>query len=224
MKVRGDMHFIRKHILRVLTMHKWARFKDMKPSNVDSNLYNYHLKELTRDDFVERVETKGYRLTPMGLRYVDHVSLESFEPRWQPKLLTKILVTNEEGQILVWPKYKQPFINTWSLPSGKIHYDDETLESAARREISYFTNEITYEIVERGVIEIAVYIEGEMVTHAIEHVFSMKLASTNMNHTKAAWKSLQELEHLKCSPGTKEILKLLHDNEAFIHTSIRIDW
>lgn len=218
------MHFIRKHILRVLTMHKWTRFRDMKPSNVDSNLYNYHLKELIRDDLVERVETKGYRLTPMGLRYVDHVSLESFEPRWQPKLLTKILVTNEEGQILVWPKYKQPFINTWSLPSGKMHYDDETLELAARREISYFTNEITYEIVERGVIEVTVYIEGEMVTHAIEHLFSMKLASINMNHAKAEWKSLQELERLKCSPGTKEILQLLHDNEAFAHASMRIDW
>lgn len=224
MSIVGEMHFIRKHILQTLSLNKWARFRDMKPKNVDSNIYSYHLKELMKDDFVERVEGKGYRLTPMGLRYVDHVSLESFEPRWQPKLLTKIAVTNEKGDLLMWPKYKQPFIDTWSLPSGKMHYDDDSLLAAAKREVSYFTENTGYSLQERGVVEISVVIEDEVVTHALEHIFSMTLHTEAMTHAKAVWMNNEAIASVRCSPGTREVITMLQHDDDYIHQSITVDW
>lgn len=48
-------HHIQKHIMSVLTKNKFARFSDMKPRDVDSNLYAYHLKLLLRKRFVEKL-------------------------------------------------------------------------------------------------------------------------------------------------------------------------
>ncbi len=224
MKVIGNMHHIRKYILRVLTMNKWVRFRDMRPKNVDSNLYNYHLKELIKGGYVERHAVKGYRLSPMGLRYVDHVSLESFEPRWQPKILTKIYVTNERGELLMWPKYKQPFIHTWSLPSGKMHYDDPTSLSAAKREISYFTDSPRVDIEPRGIAEVITYIDDKMVTHGIEYLFSMTLEASKLRHESARWIDHSELVTMKCSPGTNGLIQELKENNNFFCKTYRIDW
>ena len=141
MRVVPQLHHIRKHILRTLTYTKWARFRDMRPERVDSNLYSYHLKRLIKDGYVEHDNVNGYRLSPLGLRFVDHVSLENFEQRWQPKILTMVVVVNDQNEVLMWPKYKQPFIGKWSLPSGKMHYEDASAEAAVMREISYFSSQ-----------------------------------------------------------------------------------
>lgn len=216
------MHFIRKHILRTLTLKKWARFRDMKPGSVDSNLYNYHLKELIKDGYVERREQKGYRLSPAGLRYVDHVSLESFEPRWQPKLLTKLYIQNEEGAVLMWPKMKQPFIGTWSLPSGKIHYDDVTTERAAQRELSYITDK-QLDLRLLGVAEIAVHINNNLTTHGIEYVYGLTMKAADMQHEYGQWVQLSELPGLRCAPGSSAVLELVASGEFFC-SSLRVDW
>lgn len=218
------MHFVRKHILRILTQSKWCRFRDMRPDRVDSNLYNYHLKQLIKEGYVEHVNDKGYRLSPLGLRYCDHVSLDNFEPRWQPKVLTKVLVQNKQGRVLMWPKYKQPFIGSWSLPSGKMHYEDRTVELAMRREITYFTASTTYDLTPRGVIEVSTYIHDALVTHVIEHVFSMMIDAEDVDHPKAEWRSQANISQSRCSPGTLELMELLNNHKKYFFHSVRVDW
>ena len=47
-------HHIQKHILSVLMHTKFARFRDMRPPKVDTNLYSYHLKLLIKSGFVQK--------------------------------------------------------------------------------------------------------------------------------------------------------------------------
>ncbi len=216
------MHYIQKHILKVLSFHKWARFRDMKPRNTDSNLYNYHLKVLIREKMVEKVEGKGYRLSPSGLRFVDHVSSEKFVPRPQPKILTKTVSINEQGEILLWPKYRQPFIDRWSLPSGKMHYDDDNVEAAMRREITYLTPERPSDVRHRGVVEYKIFINRELITHTIAHLFSANIAYNGEGRSR--YVPLKELEELKLSPGTKECIQDVLAHEDFFFASYDIDY
>ncbi len=217
------MHFVRKHILRVLCMQKWARFRDMRPSNVDSNLYNYHLKQLVKDGYVEQNKEKGYRLSPLGLRFVDHVSIESFEPRWQPKVIT-MFVASSEGKYLVFNKYKQPFINKWTFLNGKVHYEDDSLIAAAKREISYVSDILPKDLRKAGVIEYIANINNDTVSHSIAHVFTGTLKAQDINSERANWLAPEELEGTKSAPATIEIIHAFERGDSQFDEFVKIDW
>ena len=223
MKLTLDMHFIRKHILRVVTYAEWVRFRDMRPKNVDSNLYSYHLKCLIKEGYIEHDTQKGYRLSPAGMRFVDHISLESFEPRWQPKLLTMLVVVRD-GHICLWPKYKQPFIGSWSLPSGKVHFEDVSVERAAVREIGYLTDTQPRAIRHCGVVEFSAGIQDTTVSHTVSHVFLVDILPEDITHPKVEWITLDQLSKLTLSPGTHEIIQAAQSKKEFFYLPLTIDW
>lgn len=228
MKLTPDLHFIRKHILRVLIYTDWAKFSQMRPEKIDSNLYNYHLKQLVKEGFVEHDSDHGYKLSPIGMRFVDHVSIKTFEPRWQPKLLTMLVVLNN-NHIWLWPKYRQPFIGSWSLPSGKVHYDDESLEQAALREASYLSSKPPRSIRHCGVIEFSADINSQVVSHTISHVFVVDIDPGDVTHPRTKLIDIDALDDIQLSPGTREIITEVMSaasdkDKGFFYKSITIDW
>ena len=48
-------HHIQRRILSVLCYRKMARFRDLRPPRVDTNLFSYHLKVLIRHQLVQKV-------------------------------------------------------------------------------------------------------------------------------------------------------------------------
>ncbi len=128
------MHYIQKYILDKLILASYLRNRDMRPPRVESNLYQYHLKRLIDSGYIERV-TEGYTLSTRGLQYADKHSSDLKDQRPQPKLVTILLLENENGETLLIPRKKQPFIGMYNLPSGKIH-EGETLLGAGRRELA----------------------------------------------------------------------------------------
>jgi len=126
-------HHIGRSIVAHLQTHKYARFSDMRPKSVDTNLFTYHLKLLAKSGFIEKTD-QGYTLGPKGLIYVDRVSTENMKLRTQPKIITMLLIQNSEGRVLLQKRTKQPYIESWTLPYGKLHIEDESVLSAASRE------------------------------------------------------------------------------------------
>lgn len=126
-------HHIERSIIAHLMTHEYARFSDMRPSKVDTNLFTYHLKLLVKNDYITKTD-EGYTLSGKGLVYVDRVSTEKMKLRTQPKIITMLLVQDGYGKVLLQCRSKQPYINTWTLPYGKIHIDDASVLAAAARE------------------------------------------------------------------------------------------
>lgn len=126
-------HNIQKHILSILLRQKVARFRDLRPPRVDTNLYSYHLKQLLTQGYVEKVQS-GYTLSPLGLSYVDRVNADKFFVRHQPKIITMLLIQDGYGNVLLQHRTKQPYIDTWTLPYGKVHIDDTSVMAGAVRE------------------------------------------------------------------------------------------
>lgn len=126
-------HHIERSILAYLMTHEYARFRDLRPDKVETNLFSYHLKLLSKADYVTKV-AQGYTLSRRGLVYVDRVSVEKMRVRTQPKIITMLLVQDGYGKVLIQRRTKQPYINTWTLPYGKLHIDDFSVTEAARRE------------------------------------------------------------------------------------------
>src|SRR5688572_7786340 len=128
-------HHIQKHIMGVLMTSKVARFRDMRPPKVDTNLYSYHLKFLQKQDYVTKTDD-GYSLSKKGIIYIDRVTTANLDVRIQPKITTMFVIQNSEGDVLLYKRYRQPFSGRWSLPNGKLHLTDRSVSAAAQRELS----------------------------------------------------------------------------------------
>ena len=140
-------HHIERSIVAYLMTHEYARFTEMRPSNIDTNLFTYHLKILVKQGYIHKAEN-GYTLTSKGLIYVDRVSVDKMRLRSQPKIITMLLIQDGYGKILLQKRGKQPYINTWTLPYGKLHIDDESVVAAAVREatekLSFTPNKVRH--------------------------------------------------------------------------------
>lgn len=217
------MHYIQKHILKTLMYTKYARFRDMRPSKVDSNVYSYHLRALLKEDLVEKLEA-GYRLSPKGLFYVDKVSMENLEPRIQPKIITMIIVQNEKDEILLFPKVKQPFINAWMLPFGKVHLDDETLLQAASREMQEKVGLTSEKLSHVGDCYIRASINQKLVWYVLAHVFVTKIKSIDVKDHNLKWLDKKQRSDLRLTPATEEVIdKALGANNFFFET-FDVEW
>ena len=125
------MHWIRTYILEQLLTTQKLRNRDLRPNKVESNLFQYHLNQLVADKYVEK-GAGGYTLATKGLAWADKYSGALKKERQQPKMVTIIGLQNDKGQYLLLRKPRQPFVNTFHLPSGKLHMGESVVESAER--------------------------------------------------------------------------------------------
>lgn len=125
------MHYIKQFILDKLIFAEYLRNRDMRPPNVESNLYQYHLKELQKEGYVKKTE-QGYTLSKKGLKYASQHSTVLKKLRPQPTVLTIVFVENAQGQVLIRTKQRQPFIGTQTLLMGKMHLNETVIEQARR--------------------------------------------------------------------------------------------
>jgi ADP-ribose pyrophosphatase YjhB (NUDIX family) len=219
------MHYIQKHILKTLMYTKYARFRDMRPPKVDSNAYSYHLRMLQKEGLVEKTE-EGYKLAPAGLFYVDRVSMTNLEPRLQPKVITMIVVKNHIGDVLLYSKLRQPFIGSWVLPFGKVHLDDENIDTAATRELSEKAGIDLKKVSHRGDCYIYAKVNGQIVSSVMAHIFSAALDTGEVDTEKHAvrWVSETERGQLQLGPAVEEIVAETETDQGFFFKTFDVNW
>ncbi|HEU5121714.1 MAG TPA: NUDIX hydrolase, partial [Candidatus Saccharimonadales bacterium] len=175
-------HHIQKHIVTVLMYKKEARFSELRPAKIDTNLFTYHLKVLLKEGVIIKYD-KTYTLSSTGLAYVDRVSTETTSIRRQPKIITMLLVQNSEGQLLLQQRTKQPYIDAWTLPYGKLHIEDHSIREAAEREVYEKLNLARQNLRHAGDCYIRVVTQGEILSTTLAHVFRFETDETMPQNT-----------------------------------------
>jgi len=206
-------HHIQKHIIDVLMYQESARFRDLRPVNTDTNLFSYHLTALLKQGVVEKND-QGYTLSPKGLSYVDRVSTETKTIRSQPKIITMLVIQNEEGDILLQRRRKQPYINTWTLPYGKLHIEDTTTLQAAQREAFEKLGLENPELEAAGDCYIRVRVNKEILSTTLAHIFRF-YTNTITERDDLMWARPHKLAELKLSPAVEEIMTRTFFKDAF---------
>ncbi|MDO4780991.1 MAG: NUDIX hydrolase [Candidatus Saccharibacteria bacterium] len=197
-------HYIQKYILNVLTYRQYARFRDMRPPKFDTNLYSYHLRVLQKRGMIQKTDD-GYALDKAGLLYVDRVSAKSLNIRNQPKIITMIVVQNTRGYVLLQKRTKQPYINTWTLPYGKLHIDDVSAQVAAQREAYGKLGVEGLVMGHAGDCYIRVRQAGELLTTTLAHVFCAEtddIVSTD----EIVWVRPQDIVDYHLAPAVEQVV------------------
>jgi ADP-ribose pyrophosphatase YjhB (NUDIX family) len=215
-------HHIQKHIIDVLMFQEVARFRDLRPPKVDTNLFSYHLKLLIKNDIVKKTTT-GYTLSTNGLAYVDRVSVVSKTVRTQPKIITMLVVQNSEGDVLLWRRKRQPYINAWTLPYGKLHTEDESIEAAVKRELSEKLMLTDQAVRHVGDCYIHVNTEGQLLSTTLAHVFRFERDDVAI-HENLIWVKPHRLLEYKLAPVVEQIIARSFFNDPHFFEEFYEDW
>ncbi len=215
-------HHIQKHIIDVLMYQKAARFRDLRPPRIDTNLFTYHLTSLVKSGFVLKIEG-GYTLSPAGLSYVDRVSSEDRAIRTQPKIITMLVIQNSEGDILLQRRTKQPFIDTWTLPYGKLHIDDESVHAAAQREVLEKLGIENQEVEHAGDCYIRVRVAGELLSTTLAHIFRFYKDDIQTNDD-LIWARPHKVSQLSLAPAVEDVMSRTFFKDSFYFEEYDVDW
>jgi ADP-ribose pyrophosphatase YjhB (NUDIX family) len=215
-------HHIQKYIIDVLMYKEFARFSELRPPRTDTNLFAYHLKLLQKAHIIDKTEN-GYTLTGDGLSYVDRVSTEKKIIRTQPKIITMLLVQNSNGDLLLQKRDKQPYINSWTLPYGKLHIEDATLEAAARREASDKLGFTPDNIRHAGDCYIRVTSNGELLSTTLAHVFRFEHDDI-VARDDLQWVRPHKLNQYKLAPAVEAIVARSFFNDQFFFEEFDTVW
>ena len=201
---RALQHHIQKYIIGILIHKKYARFSELRPPKIDTNLFSYHLKVLLKEKWIDKTED-GYTLSKNGLVYVDRVSLEKLNIRSQAKIITMLLIQNSEGDVLVQQRTKQPYIDTWTLPYGKTHLEDVSIEMGARRESLEKLNYLPNTLRHAGDAYIRVHADGEVLSNTLVHIFRFETDDIVETET-IKWVQPLKLLRLNLAPAVEDIV------------------
>lgn len=197
-------HHIQRSIVGHLMCNEYARFRDLRPPRVDTNLFSYHLKLLLKSDYVVKTDN-GYTLGRRGLQYVDRVQQASMAVRTQPKIITMLLIQDGYGKVLLQKRAKQPYINAWTLPHGKIHLDDATVLDAARRESIDKLGYDPHKLRHVGDCYIRVKQTDEILTATLAHIVRFETDAIAASDT-VQWVEPLELSSLQLAPAVESIV------------------
>ena len=210
----ATMHWIQNHVLRQLILFSDRRYADLKPANIEGNLFMYHLRRLEKDQLVCKRPDGRYELTSEGQLYADRLSLETFKPRLQPRIVSLIACQNKQGEWLLYRRKRQPLIGQVGFPYGKLH-QGETVQKAAERELKEKTG-LVGALHHRGDGYITIVEEGEVVSQIMFHLFYGKnlvgklKADTAIG--QAFWGDPLQVGKSELIRSVPDILKLLQNN------------
>jgi ADP-ribose pyrophosphatase YjhB (NUDIX family) len=162
-------HYLQQDIINKLSRAETCRFSELKPKELESNLFMYHLKQLITAGYVKKVPS-GYQLGAAGLTYVDMLSRTNSKPRKQPKLVSILAVRNSEGEYLLARRLLQPYIDKHMFLSGKQHFG-ESAEDHIKRELAEQTS-LLLAPKRRGLADIRIKADGQLLTHIVAHIYS----------------------------------------------------
>jgi len=215
-------HHIQKYIIDVLMFQEVARFRDLRPPKIDTNLFSYHLKLLIKNNIVKKLDS-GYTLSTNGLAYVDRVSVLSKAVRTQPKIITMLVVQNSDGDVLLWRRKRQPYINAWTLPYGKLHTDDVSLEAAVQRELTekiVLTDQAVRHV---GGCYIHVNTHGKLLSNTLAHIFRFERDDIATNDN-LIWVKPHRLGEYKLAPAVEQIIARSFFNDPHFFEEFYEDW
>ncbi len=167
------MHYLRKYILDRLRFEQPLSYSQMLPGDIESSLFQYHLKALLTDGLIEKTGRGIYELTGKGYVRLEYMSVNQHNEVRMPKAITFTLLTYR-GDMLLYRKPKEPYRHLLELIGGKIHFGEKA-EDAARRDVK----EKAHLSIESprfcGVANVMVHGGEVVLTHMIVYVFAAEV-------------------------------------------------
>lgn len=150
MSIEPKVHPAQVAIIHVLLFKPSAPFATLqKASELSSDHFNFHVKQLLEQALIRKNDAGHYLLTQNGKEFANRFDTDARTVERQPKVAVCLTVTRADGKQIVQQRLKQPYYGYWGRPTGKIRWGETILEAAAREllEETGLTAELKFESV-----------------------------------------------------------------------------
>lgn len=127
-----DKNSEKEKILSKLIHFPDSSFSELFDGEIESNQFNYYLKELVKEGLVEKNPEGKYSLTEQGRKDALFIDGETGKRGKQPLAALIIVPANEKGELLAHHRKKEPFFDFFGFMGGKIQFGETILGCAAR--------------------------------------------------------------------------------------------
>ena len=122
-------HHIQCAVLDILSRSESLRYSEIKPIDLDGNVFGYHLKLLVQDNLIEKRTDGAYQLTATGKDYIVH--------RYEDPLLRAhsilLIVIRRGDSWLMRRRLIQPHLGLTGFVHGEPRSNETIITSSQRR-------------------------------------------------------------------------------------------
>lgn len=218
------MHWIQRKILLTLSTNDRLRYSDLKPLDVEGNLFMYHLSQLTAAGMIDKHD-KSYGLTLKGKTHVTSMSMSEGTQISQPRVLVALLCRHNERYLLYrWSR--QPYRSKISLPFGRAH-TGWTLFEVAAEQLHYKLNVPGDNYRTRGSANIILKVSGETIDHYLVHIVEITIHDSNVWADgltgKPYFADISECNQGDFVPGFYQIISFAQEQPGLFFEEVIID-
>jgi len=213
------MHHIRRSILDELATAEYMRYGQLKPKDLDGNVFNYHLKALIVDDLIQKSETGEYILTQRGRDYIVHRN----EDLAQSAHSIFLIVLKKESEYLLRRRDIQPLIGYTGFIHGEPEVGIDIIQTATKR-LYDKTGIKNVELSVAGSVLIAQHQSDELqsFSHAII-IYGQTQQNIEVDHDTTGhnfWGQLDSVE--KILPSCTDIVKMIDTKQVWLERTYEI--
>jgi len=110
------------------------RYSDLKPKDLDNDLFNYHLQFLVKKNLVNKTE-KGYQISQKGKKIMSNIDAVGKKYDLFRYSITANVMKKENGKkyILGQKRLRHPYYGDISTISGKVKKGERVTDAAKRK-------------------------------------------------------------------------------------------
>ncbi|HEV7952045.1 MAG TPA: hypothetical protein VGO98_01590 [Candidatus Saccharimonadales bacterium] len=201
------LHHIQKSILDNLATSESSRYSDLKPKDMDGNIFSYHLKLLVADHYALKNNDGSYTLTHKGKDYIVHRYEDALS-----RAHSIFLITIRRGdEWLMRERLVQPLLGMSGFIHGEPVASEPLLETATKRLKEKTGLSLPLSIHSSGLIRILRNDNVESFSHAI--IFTGETNDTIITHEDRTgrnyWLATADMKKDDILPSCSDIVALL---------------
>ena len=126
---KTDIHPVQAEILCYLLFTNEVCFSDLNKNKLGSDLFSFHLRQLTDWRLIKKNDGGKYVLTAKGKEYANRFDTDAKEVERQPKIGVCVIGVNKENgktEYLCQQRLKQPYFGFWGFVTGKAKWGEKT--------------------------------------------------------------------------------------------------
>jgi ADP-ribose pyrophosphatase YjhB (NUDIX family) len=216
------MHWIARHILKRLAFADNLTYSELKPEQVEGNLFQYHARSLEKDGLITR-GVDGYALTNAGQVVVADLSqTKLMRRREQPQLMVAVVV-RRGPEILLFEWKRHPYRGRISLPMGR-HGAEMDIVTAAADQLFWKAGLVgtpayigQVELITCGVKDI----DAHTLINVVEFTDTTETALPDGMTGQYLWAEIGDIGISKLVPGFSEIIDWCINDARLPYLSVK---
>jgi hypothetical protein len=208
------MHKLRQHIIHQLAAAESCRHSDLKPTGVESNLFSYHLGQLTNQGLVNKRSDGFYALTVQGQAAAKELGpVEPITPATSTKIVALYLLKDSQGRWLLTYGYSQPLKGLVGLPAFVIEPADSI--KAAAGQVLLDRTGLSLNLTHRGDGYISIRQDQQTINRILFHLFGGNLDDRPASLDSAIWGDPRQMPIGELMPYMPDLIKLVAAQNHF---------